>query len=118
MWPVSADSSAVFIARDRPAPGLEVVVNFELATGRAAMLAEIDRLAAALLELVDHVSIVASTRHEIGMHAESRVHQVVIEIDAERLMGGDAERTEMGNRVAETAAAWVDDCAADRAVGL
>lgn len=114
---MSADTSVVFTAREGPSPGMAVVVNFELVTGREATLAEIDRLAATLLETLDRISIVSQTRHEIGAHAESRVHQVVVEVSAERLSADEAERAEVERRIAEAAEAWVRDCAADRAVG-
>jgi hypothetical protein len=80
------------------------------------LLAEIDRLAATLLETLDHISIVSQTRHEIGTQTEARVHQVVIEVDPERLPVGAAERAEVERRLAAMAEAWVRECAADRGV--
>jgi hypothetical protein len=45
------------------------------------------------------------------------VHQVVIEVDPERLPAGASERAALERGLAETAEAWVRECAADRAVG-
>jgi hypothetical protein len=67
-----------FAVMDEPATRgtVAVHVNFGVYTGREATLAEIDRLAASLLERVPHVTIVSEVRHEIDRHSEAAVHQV------------------------------------------
>jgi hypothetical protein len=66
-------------------PALEVRVNFGVYAGRDATPAEIDNLAAALLEQVGAVSIVSEDRHEIDDRSEASIHQVRIEIGQDSL---------------------------------
>ena len=107
-----------FATRNPKKPGLEVRINFGMLTGRDATPAEIDELAAALLPAVGEVSIVAEARHEIAEHSEVSLHQVVIEVDRDRLPGGDEEAEQLSARLVEEAVRWADSCAADRHVEI
>jgi hypothetical protein len=85
---------------------LELVVNFGMFAGRDATAAEVERLAAALLEDLESVEIVSELRYEFDREREGRVYQVrvVIPREGERLTGELAAKTE----------AWANDCIADR----
>ena len=107
-----------FATRDPKKPGLEVRINFGMLAGREATAAEIEELAQALLPAVGEVSIVAEERHEIGEHAESSLHQVVIGVDHERVPASDEEAEQLSARLVEEAIRWADSCAADRHVEL
>jgi hypothetical protein len=100
------DPTVAFVVDRREAPALEVRVNFGVHAGRAATPAEIDRLAAWLLDEVDEVSIVAEERHEVDTHAEAVVHQV-------RIAVADAG-PELEQRILERAEHWARVCAAER----
>lgn len=91
---------------DEPGPGLEVVVNFGVLTGREATQAEVERLAQALLDDTELLAIVAARRHEYADGSETMIHQVVVQA-----ADGDSVRAE---RIRSACEAWVADCAADR----
>jgi hypothetical protein len=103
-----------FAVHEHEPPALEVRVNFGIFAGREATAAEIDELAAQLLEKVSSVSIVAEDRHEIGPHSEAAVHQVRIEIGADSLPEERSSREELGGRLIETAERWAHACIAER----
>lgn len=105
-----------FAVHEQQPPGLEVRVNFGMFAGREATPAEIDELAAQLLEKVGSVSIVSEERHEIGAHSEASVHQVRIEVDAESLPEDLSRREELAGRLIETAERWAGGCIAERRV--
>jgi hypothetical protein len=107
-----------FATRDPAAPGLVVRVNFGMHTGREATAAEIDALAQVLLPEVGTVAIVAEARHEIGEHAESSLHQVVIEVADDQLPDTDDDIEQLSARIVEEAVRWVDSCAAERHVEI
>jgi hypothetical protein len=86
--------------------------------GREATPAEIDELAAQLLEKVESVSIVSEERHEIGARSEAAVHQVRIEVAADSLPDERRGREELAGRLIETAERWAGACIADRHVEL
>ena len=109
-------STLAFAVHEQEPPGLEVRVNFGMFAGREATPAEIDQLAAELLEKVPSVSIVAEERHEIDSHSEAAVHQVRIELDAESLPEEQPGREELAGRLIETAERWAHACIADRSV--
>ena len=73
-----------FAAERRDPPAIEVRVNFGVYAGREATNAEIDRLAGWLLDEVGEVSIISEERHLIDPTAEASVHQVRIEVAADR----------------------------------
>jgi hypothetical protein len=93
---------------DEPGPGLEIVVNFGILTGREATQAEIDRLARMVLPDTAPLSIVAARRHEYSSESETVVHQVV-------LQAGDAGPAS-SEKLLAACEAWAADCAADRHV--
>jgi hypothetical protein len=107
-----------FAVHEHEPPALEVRVNFGMFAGREATPAEIDDLAAQLLEKVGSVSIVSEERHEIDTHSEAAVHQVRIEVDADSLPEELNRREELAGRLVETAERWAGACIAERRVGL
>jgi hypothetical protein len=104
----------VFAASEREPPVLELRVNFGVFAGREATAAEIDSLAKELLAKVDHVSIISERHHEIGLGAESAVHQLRIEIPAEALPLWGRDVSELRGRLIEVTERWALACIADR----
>ena len=77
--------------------------------------AEIDRLAEWLLDEVGEVSIISEERHEIDANVEASVHQVRIELAADRVPGarrGAARRSR--TKLLERAEHWARLCVAER----
>ena len=103
-----------FATRDPQRAGLEVRVNFGVLAGRAPTAAEIEELAQALLPELGEVAIVSEERHELGEHTEALVHQVVIEVEAQKVPSGDDEAERLSSRLVEEAVRWAHSCAADR----
>ena len=102
-----------FAAREEPAQRAQVAVhvNFGVFTGREATLAEIDRLAASLLDRVPHVTIVSEVRHEIDRHSEAAVHQVRIEVPPNETV---AAPKELEAWLVDQAERWARQCLAER----
>jgi hypothetical protein len=100
------------------APAIEVRVNFGVFAGRKATPAEIDRLAAWLLDEVGEVSIISEERHEIDSAVEASVHQVRIEVAADRVPGEGPARDELEGRIIERAEYWAHLCVAERHVEI
>jgi hypothetical protein len=111
---VNVGSVIAFRDRDWAPPGVAVRVNFGVFAGREATPAEIEDLAARLLPEVQEVSIVAEQRHEIGADAEASLHQVVIEVEDERLPADEVDRDVVADRIVQTAERWAQACIADR----
>lgn len=103
-----------FIAETHESPAIEIRVNFGIFAGRAATPAEIDQLARWLLDDVPEVTIVGEDRHEIDDTVEAAVHQVRIELDADRAPGDPAERRALAEKLLERAEHWARTCIADR----
>lgn len=99
-------------------PAIEVRVNFGMFAGRDATPAEIDRLAAYLLDEVGEVSIIAEERHEIDAQVEASVHQVRIELAADRVPREGEHREELERRILERAEHWARLCVAERHVDV
>jgi hypothetical protein len=95
-------------------PGLEIIVNFGVFAGREATPAEIDELAQTLLPRVGEVSVVSEQRHEIGEETEASLHQVRVELEAEKLPADEDERAELRGRLLELAERWAMECIAER----
>ena len=112
------DSKLAFVAAPEEAGGIEIRVPFGALTGRTVMLAEIDRLAAWLLDDVGSVTVVAEDRHEISRRAEVSVHQVRIDVHKEDVPAGAAERQELEQRLLERVDYWARRCFADRHAAL
>jgi hypothetical protein len=111
---VAEPSTLAFAVHEQEPPGLEVRVNFGMFAGREATAAEIDELAAQLLEKVSSVSIVSEERHEIDSHSEAAIHQVRIEIGTDSLPEDRRTREELAGRLIETAERWAHACIAER----
>ena len=103
-----------FAVHRHEATALEVRINFGVFAGREATAAEIDRLAEWLLDEVGEVSIISEERHEIDAHVEASVHQVRIEVAADRVPADDAERRAIEERILERAEHWARLCVAER----
>ena len=111
---MQTEPNIAFTADDRPAPGLEIRVNFGVFAGRPATPAEIDRLAEWLLDEVGEVSIIAEERHEIDDQVEASVHQVRVEVASDRVPDGPDERDELERALIARADHWARTCIADR----
>lgn len=101
------DLPLAFVAQEHDPPALEVRINFGVATGRAATPAEVDRLAALLLDEVGDVSIICEERHEIGHGHEASVQMVRVELPTHL----DETVTE---RIVDRCNHWARLCASDR----
>jgi hypothetical protein len=112
------EPSMAFAVHDHGAPAIEVRINFGIFAGRDATPAEIDRLAEWLLDEVGEVSIIAEERHEIDANVEASVHQVRIEVAADRVPGDRAERAGIEARIVERAEHWANLCVAERHVEI
>ena len=110
----SKEPVIAFATRTFEPPALEIRVNFGMFAGREATPAEIDDLAAELLDKVGEVAIVAEDRHEIGPHSEASLHQVRIEVGAEELPESDQEVDELRGRMIEATERWARACIAER----
>jgi hypothetical protein len=97
-----------FATRHDDPPAIQIRVNFGVFAGRAATPAELDELGAAILEAVEHVSIVAEDRHEISPESEAAVYQVRVDLP-------EADHDpELEARLVDVAERWARDCAAER----
>jgi hypothetical protein len=112
----SHEPALAFATRTFEPPALEIRVNFGMFAGREATPAEIDDLAAELLDKVTGVAIVAEERHEISSHSEASLHQVRIEVSGDELPDDEHELDEMRGRLVETADRWARECIAGRSV--
>ena len=110
----SQEPVIAFATRTFEPPALEIRVNFGMFAGREATPAEIDDLAAELLDKVGEVGIVAEDRHEIGPHSEASLHQVRIEVGADELPESDQEVDELRGRMIEATERWARACIAER----
>jgi hypothetical protein len=95
-------------------PGLELRINFGMFAGRDATPAELEELAKLLVPQVGEVSLVAEQRHEIADGTEVVVHQVRIEVPADRLPGEPEGRRELEDKLVATSEFWTRACVADR----
>src|SRR5213595_1440125 len=100
------DFAMAFAVHRHDPPAIEVRVNFGVYAGRDATAAEIDRLAEWLLDEVGEVSIISEERHEIDAQVEASVHQVRIEVAADRVPADGARRAKVERRILERAEHW------------
>ncbi len=114
----STEPAIAFATRSSEPPALEIRVNFGMFAGREATAAEIDDLAAELLDKVTEVAIVAEDRHEISAHSEAALHQVRIEVSGDELPAEDHELDELRGRLIEAAERWARECIAGRHVEI
>ena len=114
----SQEPVIAFATRTFEPPALEIRVNFGMFAGREATPAEIDDLAAEVLDKVGEVAIVSEDRHEIGRHSEASLHQVRIEVGAGELPEREHEVDELRGRLVEACERWARACIAERHVEL
>jgi hypothetical protein len=107
------EHTMVFPTTTEP-PGLELRVNFGVFAGRDATSAELEELAKLLVPQVGEVSLVAEERHEVADGTEVVLHQVRIEVPADRLPADEDERQELEDKLVATAEFWTRACVADR----
>ena len=112
------EPSLAFVAAPEDASAIEIRVPFGAMTGRTVMLAEINRLAAWLLDEVGAVTVVAEDRHQIGRRAEASVHQVRIDVSEADVPPAPAERQKLEERLVERVDYWARRCFADRHAAL
>ena len=105
--------SMAFAVRDHSEPAIEVRINFGMFAGRRATTAEIERLAAWLLDEIGEVSIISEERHEFDSAVEAAVHQVRIELTS-GVPGDELARSALEERIIERADYWARQCVADR----
>ena len=110
----SQEPVIAFATRTFEPPALEIRVNFGMFAGREATPAEIDDLAAELLDKLGAVAIVAEDRHEIGPHSEASLHQLRIEVGADELPESEREVDELRGRMIEATERWARACIAER----
>jgi hypothetical protein len=114
----SHEPAIAFATRTSEPPALEIRVNFGMYAGREATPAEIDDLAAELLDKVTEVAIVAEERHEISAHSEAVLHQVRIEVSGHDLPQDEHELDELRGRLVEATERWARECIAGRSVEI
>jgi hypothetical protein len=112
------EPTMAFAVRGHDLPAIEIRVNFGMFAGRDATSAEIERLAAYLLDEVGEVSIISEVRHEIDAQVEASVHQVRIEVAADRVPGEGPAREELEGRILERAEYWARLCVAERHIDV
>src|SRR4051794_36767435 len=112
------EPTMAFAVEQQEPPAIEVRVNFGVFAGREATAAEIDRLAEWLLDEVGEVSIISEERHEIDANVEASVHQVRIEVAADRVPSDPAERAAVERRIVGRAEHWATICVAERHVEI
>lgn len=108
------EPTMAFAVREYLHPAIEVRINFGVFAGRVATLAEVDRLAAWLLDEVGDVSIITEHRHEFDARVEAAVHQVRIEVSADRAPADANDRAMLEGRIVERAEHWARLCVAER----
>jgi hypothetical protein len=108
------EPSIAFAVRNHEQPGLEIRVNFGVFAGRAATPAEIDRLAEWLLDEVGEVSIISEERHEIDENVEASVHQVRVEVAADRVPHDADSLDSLEQALVERSDHWARVCIAER----
>jgi hypothetical protein len=108
------EPTLAFVPAPEEIPGIQICVPFGALTGRTVMLAEIDRLAAQLLDDVGAVTVVAEDRHQIGRTAEASVHQVRIQVSEGDVPAAPADREELEQALLERIDSWVRACFSDR----
>jgi hypothetical protein len=111
---VNVEAPLALATTDPGRPGLEIRVNFGIFAGRGATPAEIDDLARELIPAVGEVSIVAEERHELSGESEASLNQVRVEVEAERLPVGAAEREALIGRLIDASERWAEACIAER----
>lgn len=112
------DPPIAFATHVHDEPAVEVRVNFGILAGREATPAEIDELAAVLLEAAPQVSIISEQRHEIGPDAEASLHQVRIELGHGVVDESPRALDSLEHSLVDAAERWAVECAASRHVDV
>jgi hypothetical protein len=94
----------------RPAPALQFMVNFGVATGREATRNDIHKLSEALLELLPSVTVFSEDRFEVGERSRAAVHEVRVEVAHDALPDAEADIEALRSELAEVVRAWADAC--------
>jgi hypothetical protein len=114
MTPTTGEPAIAFAVPTHEQPAIEIRINFGVFAGRQASPAEIDRLAARLLQELESVTIIAEERHEIGNNVEASVHQVRIELTSDQVPADAAEGIALETRLVERANVWARECIDER----
>jgi hypothetical protein len=112
------DPPIAFATHVHDEPAVEVRVNFGMLAGREATPAEIDGLAAVLLQAAPQVSIISEQRHEIGRDVEASLHQVRIELQYGVVDDEPGALDSLEQALVAAAEAWAIECAAARRVDV
>jgi hypothetical protein len=111
-----SDAKLAFVVSMPAHPALEIRVNFGVFSGRSVTNAEIDDLAAFMLDEVSAVTIISENRHEIDGRLETSVHLVRIELAAGQVPDNDLERRRLEQKLVDRAEHWARACIAHRHV--
>jgi hypothetical protein len=112
------DPPIAFATHVHDEPAVEVRVNFGILAGREATPAEIDDLAAVLLQAAPSVSIISEQRHEISRDVEASLHQVRIELQHGVVDDEPAALDSLERSLVAAAETWAIECAASRQVDV
>ena len=112
------DPPIAFATHIHDEPAVEVRVNFGILAGREATAAEIEDLAAVLLQAAPQVSIISEQRHEIGPAVEASLHQVRIELEHGVVSEEPANLDQLEQALVTAAEEWAMECAATRHVDV
>jgi hypothetical protein len=99
-----------FASNGSEPPHIEIRINFGVFAGREATPAELDDLGRAVLEEVEHVTLVSEHRHELGGQTETSLHQVRMDVTTEVLPEDEVEAESMRNRLVKLADQWARGC--------
>jgi hypothetical protein len=111
LMPSPPEPRIAFPADEEPRwdPVVSIHVNFGVLAARQATPAEIDRLAVALLDRLERVTIVSEVHYEVDRHSEAAVHQ--IRVEAGPTEGG---REGLQSWLIDQAEQWARTCARSR----
>jgi hypothetical protein len=107
-----------FVERMPDRPTLEIRCNFGMFAGREATPAELDDLAREILHLVRGVTVVSEHRIEVGPSCEAALHQVRIELRADKLPTGEVEIERLTGRLLQETERWAESCISNRSLAL
>jgi len=110
----ASEPQIAFLAPPEETPAIEIRVNFGVFAGRAATPAELDQLAAWLLDEVPGVTIIAEERHEVDANAEASVHQVHVTLAEDAIPEDEQAREEVARRMLDRVDHWARLCVAER----
>ena len=94
----------------RPAPALQFLVNFGVATGREATRLDLRKLSEALLELLPAVTILSEHRFEVGERSRAVVHEVRVEVGQDALPPDETDIEALRSELGEVIRAWARAC--------